>query len=463
MSWRNGIDRRGLLKLSGGTAAGLALGRYLTADAAQTAAPADATAAANATATAEAKGVVVTTPIAGKTNVTWWTHNNPTFVAANKDLIAKFEQANPDIHIVYQYFPYDVFVRKLQTGYRSGTVADMQQMFGTWVTEYAHNGLLEPVPGDLASGMKERFWPAALGAYESEGQFYGMPNEYNLENGGMLVNPALLSPGGVTAPPTTWQDLVSDAVKLTKRDDKGRISQAGFAFTNNDTITFLFLSMILQQGATYWADDGVHIDFSTDAAKKAWQDETDLATKHKVDNEQSYTGDSYEIFFQGKAAMAMRGPWVIAAGKEQFPKLAFEYVAVPPYQGTKPLFAAESGWGEVVNAKADADAKTGAWKFIDFMHQPDNLRGWNIKTFTVPSLQALKDDPQILQAAPDLKTSFAVLQYGQWVGLVQDRDRFWQYVHDAFTNVELGRKKPLDALAEAEKQINAMIDEKVGP
>jgi len=418
---------------------------------------------ASLTATVEARGVSVSTPIAGKTNVTWWTHNNPAFVAANKEMIRRFEQANPNIHIVYQYFPYDVFIRKLQAGYRSGTVADMQQMFGTWVTDYAKNGLLEPVPPDIAGSMEDRFWPAALGAYKWEGKYYGMPNEYNLENGGMLANPKLFQEANIKAYPQTWAELVSDAQRLTKRDQKGKIQQVGFAFTNNDSITFLFLSMILQQGATYWAKDGVHVDFSTEAAKKAWADETALVTKYKVDSEQAYTGDSYEIFFRGKAGMAMRGPWVIAVAKEQFPQFKFDYVPMPPYAGTEPKFAAESGWGEVVNAKAKPEIKEAAWKFIEFIHQPENLRDWNILTFTIPSLKELKDDKKILQNAPQMKTSFEVLQYGQWVGPVQDRDRFWQYVHDAFTSVELGKMSPEDALKDAEKKINAMIDEHVGP
>ena len=45
------------------------------------AAPADATAVA-LQATEEAG--IVSKPIDGKENITWWTHNNPAFVAANK-------------------------------------------------------------------------------------------------------------------------------------------------------------------------------------------------------------------------------------------------------------------------------------------------------------------------------------------------------------------------------------------
>jgi multiple sugar transport system substrate-binding protein len=379
-------------------------------------------------------------------------------------MIDRFQATNPDINIVYQYFPYEVFISKLQAGYNSGTVADIQQMFGTWVTQYAGFGLLDPVPANLSEGMADRFFEASTGAYGLNGQYYGMPKEYNLENGSMLVNPALVEEAGVTDAPSTWQELMDNAVKATKYDDQGRITQAGFLMAGNDAITFLFLAMILQQGASYWADDGVHVNFQTDAAKKAWQDETDIVTKYHVEDETSIPNpDRYVVFFQGKGAMCMVGPWAIAVGQEEYPDLDFNYVNLPTYAGTDYLFAAESGWGEVVNANAPAENKEAAWKFIDFMAQTDNLRDWNLATYTIPSLKDLQNDPAILEAAPLLQASFNVLPFGQWIGPVQDRDRFFRSIHDAFTAVGLGQMDAPSALAQAEQQINQMIDEVAGP
>ncbi len=461
-SW-NRFDRRRLAKVAGSAAAATALAKPFNALAQNADADKKATEAASSTATVEAQGVQVSTEQEGKTNVSWWTHNNPAFVTANKELIARFEKANPDIHIVYQYFPYDVFVQKLQTGYRSGSVADVQQMFGTWVTEYAQNQLLEPVPDNIAGSMKERFWGAALGAYELDGKYYGQPKEYNLENGGVLVNPALLTKGGFSAAPKTWDELVTMGEKLTVHDSSGKITQSGFTFLSTDTVTFMFLSLILQQGVSYWADDGMHVNFASDAAKAAWQAETDFITKYKTDDTTSFSGDTQDRFFRGQSAICMRGPWAIALGTELAPDLKFSYDPMPVFKGTDPKFAAESGWGEVVNAKADDAKKAAAWKFIDFMHKDENLRDWNITTFTVPSLQSLNNDAKILDAFPGLKTSFAVLPFGQWVGKVGDRDRFWKSIMDSITNVSLGRKSPEDALSEAESQINSMIDEKMGP
>ena len=92
-------------------------------------------------------------------------------------------------------------------------------------------------------------------------------------------------------------------------------------------------------------------------------------------------------------------PWVIPEGQAQFPGLDFDYVNLPPYAGTENLFAAESGWSDVVNVKAAPEVKEAAWKFIDFMAQPDNLRFWNLSTYTLPSLKSLENDPEILEAA----------------------------------------------------------------
>lgn len=408
-------------------------------------------------------GVQVTTEEEGKLNITWWTHTNSAFVAANTALIEAFTEANPDINIVYQHFPYDVYVQKLQTGYSSGTVADIQQMFGTWVTNYARFGLLDPVPDEIAADMSDRFWPAAVGAYEFDGVFYGQPKEYNLENGGILVNPAILEEAGASETPTAWQSMIDLAREATIRDSNDLITQAGLAFIGTDTITFTYLAMILQQDSDYFSDDGVHVDFHSDAAQTAWNDLTALATEHRVDDSQSYSAEAWEYFFQGRAAMAVRGPWVISEGRINFPDIEFRYDPMPVYAGTEQKFAAESGWGEVVNAAASDEVKAAAWRFIDFMHEDDNMRSWNRATTTVPALRALQDDPELLDQTPELATSFDALAGGQWIGNIGDRERFFQAIMDAFTQVELGQLSPEEALASAEQQINAMIDENLGP
>lgn len=425
--------------------------------------PAMSEADAAATATAQA-GVVVSKPVEGKENLTWWSHDNPQWVQANKVMIERFQKENPNINIVYQYFPYDVFINKLQTAYASKTEPDIQQMFGTWVTDYAKKGLLAEMPTPKPE-MEQSFWPAALGAYTWEGKAYGIPHEYNLENGGILVNLKMFKDAGLQLP-KTWDDIVTSGKKLTTMQGD-QVQRSGFAFTNNDSITFLFLSLILQQGASYWDKDNQHVNFNTPEAKKAWLFETGLETQDKLTQERAYPNlDTFDVFFQKKAALGFRGPWVIGVASETYKDMKYgedyDYIPAPSFvEGKPPLFAAESGWGEVVSARSKH--RDAAFKFLQFMSKPDNARDWNTITFSVPALKALKDDPAILQKAPALKTSFEALQYGQWVGAVQNRDRFWQIIHDHYTAVALGKEKAEDSPAKITSEINAMIDEYLGP
>ena len=446
------LARRDLLKSAAALSAGMALQRAHLAGA-QDASP-----------TVEPQEVTVTNPVEGKLNVTWWSPNNPAFVAANVEMINRFQAANPDINIVYQYFPYDVLISKLQAGYNSGTVADMQQMFGTWVTQYARYGLLDPVPANLSEGMADRFFDAAIGAYGLNGQYYGMPKEYNLENGAMLVNPALLEEAGVTDSPSTWQELMDNAVKATKYDDQNRITQAGFLMASNDAITFIFLAMILQQGANYWADDGVHVNFQTDAAKKAWQDETDIVTKYHVEDETSLPNeDRYVVFFQGKGAMCQSDPGRLRSVRKTTRIWISITSTYRPYAGTEYRFAAESGWGEVVNANA-AGREQGSRLEVHRLHGPARQSArleYGHLYHPVPEGPAERSGHS--RGGSAVAGSFNVLPYGQWIGPVQDRDRFWRSIHDAFTAVGLGQMDAPSALVQAEQQINQMIDEVAGP
>src|SRR4051794_24479685 len=116
MPRQNSIARRNLLKGAAALTAGMALQRQ------------DLVWAQDASPAAEPEEVTYSGPVEGKLNVSWWSYNGPAWVAGNIEMIKRFQEANPDINIVYQYFPYEVLISKLQTGYNSGTVADMQQM-----------------------------------------------------------------------------------------------------------------------------------------------------------------------------------------------------------------------------------------------------------------------------------------------------------------------------------------------
>lgn len=394
--------------------------------------------------------------------ITWWSHNNPDFVEANKKLIGDFNKVYPNIKINYQYFPYETMNAKLKASYAAHSESDIQQMFGTWATYYASHNWLSPVPVDAAQ-MENDFFEAPLGAYKYNDKYYGIPHEYNIENGGVLAHPKMFQEENVPYPPKTWDELVAAAQKLTKTDSNGNITRFGFDFASLDNITFLFLSLILQQGGQYWDKDGVHVVFTTPEADKAMQTMADLILKYKVTDlkhlNQPNELDISDNFFRGQSAMTMRGPWTIATGLNTYKVKDFDYIPMPSFTDKPPYFAAESGWGEVVSANSKHTEE--AWKFAEFITSKESSLYFNVRTFTVPARKDVAKDPEFVKQIPLMKTSLDVLEYGQWIGPLQDTDQFKNILCTHFQNVVEGKEQVSQALQNIQNEVNKMIDQQL--
>ncbi len=391
--------------------------------------------------------------------VTMWTHGaeNPDFLAATEQAIAKFQEANPGITVKLENFTYDVFIQKLKASFVAGDEADVLQIFGTWATDYARHGYLDAVPEGVDTS---EFYPAALGAYTWEGKLYGLPHESNLECGGMLVHPAMFQEAGLEVPPATWVELVADAKALTVSDAQG-ITRAGFIFTSTDNIVYSFLSFILQQGGLYWNADMTKVDFSTPEAKKAWKALLDLIVVDKVENPNlvSAEEDTSDYFYRGSAAMCYRGSWTIAAGLNTYNLTDFDYLPVPPFAGDKMVYPAESGWGEVVSARSQH--KEAAWKLVQFLTINDAL-AWNVRSYTLPARKDVAADPAYLeQAGTMMKTPLQVLDGGVWIGPLWDRDQFFDIVNRHFLAAADGLETYEASLKAVETEINTMLAENI--
>lgn len=391
----------------------------------------------------------------GKTKLVFWSHQEDAIMNAYKALIAKYQSLHPDIEIAYQTFPYDVYNQKLKASFSAKNPPDIAEMFGTWVPEYSRNGALVEIPE--AEQLRQEYYEAPLGGYTLNDKLYGLPLEFNIENGGMLIHPQMLKDQGIATPPATWDELVEDAKKLTVRDANG-IKVKGFDFVSSDNITFTFLSLILQQNGKYWGDND-HVNFQTPEAQKAMTALTSLIATDKVADLTTFGGelDTSDYFFQGSSAMTYRGPWTIAAGLNTYKVKDFEYVPVPSFTTNPPSYAAESGWGLVASQKGKH--QEAAVDFIKFMSSDENLLEWNQGTFTVPAKKAVAQNPDYVKANPYMKTSLDILELGQWIGPIADRDFFFKTINDHFQLMATGQESVESGLQQIEKTINDSQDQ----
>lgn len=392
-----------------------------------------------------------------------WAHQESNFNTATQALIDAYTALHPNVTITMETFEYDLFIQTLQTALPAGDNADILALFGSWTCSYADR--LAPMPDGLVDTAV--FFDAAVGGYVCDDQVYGLPQEFNMEYGTVLVNQARFEAAGLTYPPAweSYEDLVADATALAETGDDGLMTVTGYHFTNADAITFGFLAGILQNGGSYWNEDQSAFTFNTDAARATLNEMVALVEAGAIDpvlfNDSANWGGS--AFFTDQAAITLIGPWAVTYGLSDFPDFgAFDYVALPSFSDSDPLFAADSGWGLTVAGNSPhADV---AWDFVAFATaNADNALAWNLQSGTIPALRQVVEDEtysaQLLEALPWLQANLPLLQYGAYIGNMPDRDLvFYDIIYPYVLDTLQGLMTVDDALLFIEEDANATFN-----
>jgi ABC-type glycerol-3-phosphate transport system substrate-binding protein len=211
------LTRRQMLKFTGGIGVAAALTACAPAAPAPAPAPQEQPAAEEP---AAAEPAAPEQPSAEKTSIRFWSHQNIAFVAADEAQVKKYMELHPEVEVKLETFPYEDFIQTIQTGMAAKNEADIIEMFGSWVPAYTKGGTLSEAPADMMTyaQAQDLYFAAPLDAYQRDGKLYGFPSEYNIENGGVLVNKRMFEEDGLTYPPewASWDAVTADGAKLAR-------------------------------------------------------------------------------------------------------------------------------------------------------------------------------------------------------------------------------------------------------
>ena len=346
----------------------------------------------------------------GKTTLTFWCHENDPWVKSYKEMAKKFEDANPDYKVEVQDYPFKVYNDKIQTALTSSTAGpDIVAVWGGTAPSFIESDALAEVPEDMVKELEEDYLAPTLGIYQKEGKYYGVPMEFNLEYGGMIVNKKLF---GDTPYPKTWEDLRKISGEVSKKNGD-IVEMKGFEMMDTDSLICNYLAMLLQQGGQYLKDDG-SIDFATPEGVKAMEEILDMYNNGECDLENLTAGEyCYNDVYQDKGYMASVGSWAIGEGSGSYDLTYgedYEYVPVPQY-GEQMAFASETGWGIII--PENGANKEAAWECVS---QPENLVQHNIACNQLPPRKSLLDSEEYKEAMPNVAFLLDILPSGQWMG-----------------------------------------------
>jgi len=129
-------------------------------------------------------------------------------------IIPAFEKAHPNITIKYVDIPYDSLLQKLETSAAGGELPDLIRSDINWVPKFAALGVFAQLDGKMPDfdKLSADTYPGSLATTKWQGHYYGLPLDTNTRV--MISNAQALSSAGITAPPSTFDDLKADAPLL---------------------------------------------------------------------------------------------------------------------------------------------------------------------------------------------------------------------------------------------------------
>jgi multiple sugar transport system substrate-binding protein len=305
----------------------------------------------------------------GKT-LTYWASNQSPSLAADKTNLApvlKEFKKQTGITVNLQVIGWPDLYSKILAATTSGKGPDVLNIGNTWAPSLQATGAFMPFSDKEfnAIGGKDKFVEAALKTGGAEGKDPTSVPYLGLAYG-LYYNKAMFAAAGLQ-PPTTWEELVADAKKLTK-PSKGVYGMAmeGGSYTEGVHFAYIFGK---QHGADPFDSKGKP-QFTTPGMVAGVKQYVDLMGANKVVNPsaaQYKNGpEAPGDFAKGKAAMLMsQNNANNTLQGDGMKSSEYGVVAIPAAAGGQPVSSFVAG----INLSIFKNTKNqqGALKFVKFM------------------------------------------------------------------------------------------------
>lgn len=318
------------------------------------------------------------------------------------EVLAPFEEANPDLDVEITLIPSSDYNTKLQAALASGTGPDIAQVYTEAQTQFTGGGDFAPVPDGLVD--PSAFFPGSWEAGVVDGTAYSVP--WYAYTYALVYRADLAKAAGVTAP-TQWSDLSGFLKGLQSAGAvKGLGADVGWDSYNGQDLA----QYVWQAGGDLVSADGSAWTLDTPEMIEAIRYNASFFTDGTADTAGPGFLDAQPYFVEGKTAAMFTGPWVIGqfdgvAGTDGW--TAANVATAPVPGGASGSIGAVAGgsWGVLANSD-NADA---SWKVIRDLAAPETQVAQFEAIASLPAVQSAWTDPAIA-SQPLLDAFFTQLQ-----------------------------------------------------
>lgn len=362
-------------------------------------------------------------------------------------LAEEFDAAHDNITVTYREVPFDDLVNEALRAYATGGAPDIISLDNPDFALFSSRGALLDITDRVAASdtiNTENYFAGPLASAMWDGRLYGVPKATNTI--ALFYNKDMFAAAGIAEAPTTWDQLVDDARKLT--DASKNVYGLTFSARAGEEGTFQFLPWIQMAGGSY---DNVNVPGAVKALE-IWRTLVDekLASQDVLSMGQ---WDSTGTFNSGNAAMAISGPWEI---NRMLADAKFDWgVALLPTEtegGVRSSAMGDFNYGIFSTTKQPDEA----FQLLEYFASQDARIFEEFANIPARSDIAL---PPTGDAKKDeaLKMFQEQLQYAQPRGPHPEWQKISKAIYDAVQAAMTGQMSAKDALDQAQATIKGIV------
>ncbi|RDW20669.1 ABC transporter substrate-binding protein [Oceanobacillus chungangensis] len=374
---------------------------------------------------------------------------SPTFDEYLNGVKAAFEAEHPGVTVELRDVPFDQVEQIVLTSASSGNMPDVMNLNTEFVKKIGANGALVNMD-EAAADVKDTFYEGLWETGGVNGTVYALP--WYTTTSGLIYNPELLEKAGFDAPPATYEEAWEmSATILEKTGAYGEVIAPDMQL------------LFPKNGIDILNEDYTAAAFNTPEAAELWASFKEYYDQglYPLDimlNQVSLA----ELYAQEKVAWWGTGPQLFRQVNDIAPEVYEKSLAGPPLEGE----AGKQHANPMNIAVAESsESKEAAIEFAKFVTNADNQLEFGKLASVLPPVEEAVNDPFFEEGAESEDATirgryYAAQSLAAAVNMTPATEHVSavnEIIHTAFQRVILEDVDPADALADAEAEVNSLL------
>jgi len=383
--------------------------------------------------------------------------------------VRMFNTVQDSIVIDLTAIPWQEHEKKILTAILSGNPPDLVSQFIP-VAQWAARLALTPIDDFIQTDQFDTtvFFPALWQEMKWKGQTFALP--WKTASYAFFYNNGLFKEAGLdpSKPPKTWSDVIEYSKKLVRRDEQGRLEQMGFIADygvlpgHGDMPTSILIAW--QLGAQFLSADGSKVSITNAATVKGLEWVVNFNRSYDTKELSAFiSGFGYaeqHAFLSNKVAMMCLQNTFIEHINLYRPNMDYTVCPIPSFEGSTTVSSSGSWW---LGIPRGARHSKSAWEFMKFAvgEKTQIEESLEMEEPLFPANHLAANDPAFIK---DEKTRVFVkqMELSHSPAVVPlTHGVFWREYTMARERAVRGLQTPLEALEQAEKQVQLELDKAV--